>query len=66
MTDEVRSKLASLPQLAVIARSSAIGYKRSAKSLQTIARELGVSYLLSGTVRWQKGASGIEPHPRGP
>ena len=58
MTDEVRSKLASLPQLAVIARSSAIGYKRSAKSPQAIARELGVSYLLSGTVRWQKGASG--------
>ncbi len=59
MTDEVRSKLASLPQLAVIARSSAIGYKKSAKSLQTIARELGVSYLLSGTVRWQKGVAGI-------
>ena len=58
MTDEVRSKLASLPQLAVIARSSVLGYKGSAKTPQAIAKELGVDYLLSGTVRWQKAASG--------
>ncbi|MGE5716376.1 MAG: protein kinase domain-containing protein [Acidobacteriota bacterium] len=59
MTEEVRSRLASLPQLAVIARNSVVGYKGSAKSPQTIAKELGVSYLLSGTVRWQKGTSAI-------
>ncbi len=58
MTDEVRSKLASLPQLAVIARNSVIGYRQDRKSPQAIARELGVRYLLSGTVRWQKGPSG--------
>ena len=58
VTDEVRNKLASLPQLAVIARNSVVGYKGSGKAPQIIAKELGVSYLLSGTIRWQKGASG--------
>jgi serine/threonine protein kinase/tetratricopeptide (TPR) repeat protein len=54
VTDEVRSKLASLPGLAVIARSSVTGYKGSGKTPQAIAKELSVRYLLSGTVRWQK------------
>ncbi len=58
VTDEVRNKLASLPQLAVIARNSVVGYKGSPKAPQIIAKELGVSHLLSGTIRWQKGASG--------
>jgi TolB-like protein len=58
VTDEVRSKLASLPQLAVIARNSMTGYKGSSKPPQAIALELRVPYLLSGTVRWQKDAPG--------
>ena len=59
VTDEVRGKLSSLPSLAVIARSSTIGYKGSAKSPQEIAKELGVGYLLTGTVRWQKGGAAV-------
>ncbi len=58
MTDEVRTKLMTLPQLVVIARSSMIGYRGTSKSPQIIAKELGVRFLLSGTVRWQKGGSG--------
>ncbi|MGD0580823.1 MAG: serine/threonine-protein kinase, partial [Bryobacteraceae bacterium] len=58
VTDEVRSKLTALPQLAVIARNSMTGYKGTTKPLQEIAKELGVTYLLTGTVRWQKGPSG--------
>lgn len=58
MTDEVRSKLASLPQLAVIARSSMMAYKGTTKPPQEIAKELGVIYLLSGTVRWQRAGRG--------
>jgi serine/threonine protein kinase/tetratricopeptide (TPR) repeat protein len=58
ITDEVRSKIASLPQLAVIARSSVNGYRGGGKPPETIARELKARYLLSGTVRWQKDASG--------
>ena len=58
MTDEVRSRLSSLPQLAVIARTSVVGYKGSQKPPETIAKELNARFLLSGTVRWQKGAAG--------
>ena len=55
VTDEVRGKLAALPGLQVIARSSSGEYKKTTKSPQEIGRELGVDYLLTGTVRWEKG-----------
>jgi TolB-like protein len=58
ITDEVRGKLATLPGLQVIAGSSAGQYKRSTKSPQQIAQELGVQYLLIGKIRWEKGAGG--------
>jgi serine/threonine-protein kinase len=58
VTDEVRGKLASLAGLQVTARSSSGQYKKSTKSPQEIGRELGVDYLLTGTVRWEKAASG--------
>jgi len=58
VTDAVRGKLAALPSVQVIARSSSVPYKKAAKSPQEIARELGVRYLLTGTVRWEKGAGG--------
>ena len=58
VTDEVRGKLASLAGLQVIARSSSGQYKKTTKSPQEIGRELGVDYLLTGTVRWEKGAAG--------
>jgi TolB-like protein/Tfp pilus assembly protein PilF len=54
VTDEVRSKLTGLPGLAVIARASAEHYKGSTKSADAIAKELGVGYLLTAKVRWQK------------
>ena len=40
MTDEVRIKLASLPGLAVIARSSSDQYKRHDQAAREIAEEL--------------------------
>jgi serine/threonine-protein kinase len=58
VTDEVRGKLASLPGLQVTARSSSGQYKKTAKTPQEIGRELGVDYLLTGTVRWEKAAGG--------
>jgi TolB-like protein/Tfp pilus assembly protein PilF len=58
VTDAVRGKLAALPSVQVIARSSSVPYKKAAKSPQQIARELGARYLLTGTVRWEKGAGG--------
>jgi eukaryotic-like serine/threonine-protein kinase len=58
VTDEVRGKLTSLPGLQVTARSSSTQYKKSTKSPQEIGRELGVDWLLTGTVRWEKAAAG--------
>jgi serine/threonine-protein kinase len=54
ITDEVRGKLAALPGLQVTARSSSNQYKKTTKSPQEIGRDLGVDYLLTGTVRWEK------------
>ncbi|HXS24378.1 MAG TPA: protein kinase [Gemmatimonadales bacterium] len=54
VTNEVRGKLAALPGLEVIARTSSVQYKQTTKSPQQIGRELGVQYLLTGTVRWEK------------
>jgi serine/threonine-protein kinase len=58
LTDEVRGKLAGLPGLEVIARASSSEYKQTTKRPQQIGRELGVDYLLTGTVRWEKNADG--------
>jgi len=55
VTDAVRGKLAGVPGLQVIASASANEYKHTRKSPQLIARELGVTYLLVGKIRWQKG-----------
>jgi eukaryotic-like serine/threonine-protein kinase len=57
MTDEVRGKLATLPGLQVIARASSNQYRGAGKPPQQIARELGVRYLLTATVRWEKRAA---------
>jgi eukaryotic-like serine/threonine-protein kinase len=55
IADAVRGKLTSLPGLQVIARGSSTPYKKTTKTQQQIARELNAHYLLTATVRWQKG-----------
>ena len=54
MTDEITSRLAGMPGLGIISRTSAKQYANSNKSLKQIGRELGVDYILEGTVRWSK------------
>jgi TolB-like protein/tetratricopeptide (TPR) repeat protein len=56
VADEVRTKLAQVAGLEVIARGSSIEYRHTAKRPAEIARELGADYLLTGTVRWEKGS----------
>lgn len=53
LTEELISQLSRLnpQQLGVIARGSAMRYKDTAKDIHQIARELGVSYILDGSVR---------------
>jgi serine/threonine-protein kinase len=52
LTDEITTRLSSLSGLGVIARSSAKNYKGAKKSIREISAELGVDYMLMGTVRW--------------
>ncbi len=54
MTEEITARLATISDLAVIARASANQYRETAKSLAEIARELRVDYVLQGSVRWQR------------
>jgi eukaryotic-like serine/threonine-protein kinase len=58
ITDAVRGKLTALSNMEVIARASSVQYRGTTKSPSEIARELGVRYLLTGTVRWAKTAGG--------
>jgi serine/threonine-protein kinase len=65
VTDELRGKLAAVPGLEVVAGRSSNEYRRTAKSLPDIARDLGVEYLLVGKIRWDKrqGASRVRVSP---
>jgi TolB-like protein/Tfp pilus assembly protein PilF len=66
VSDALRGKLAALPGMAVTARSSAAQYKGTSKPMQVVGRELGVDYILTGTVRWAKsqdGTSRVEVSP---
>lgn len=51
LTDEIIAGLATVPRLTVIARNSADRYASSVATLPEIARELGVSHVLHGTLR---------------
>jgi TolB-like protein/tetratricopeptide (TPR) repeat protein len=62
IADEIRGKLTSLPGVEVIARGSSTPYKKTTKTPKQIARELDVKYLLTATVRWQKGAGASRVH----
>jgi eukaryotic-like serine/threonine-protein kinase len=58
MTEEITNRLSSLRGLRVIGRQSAKSYAGSTKTPQEIASELGVRYVLTGTVRWDKSVEG--------
>ena len=58
VTDELRGKLAAVPGLEVVAGQSSNDYRRSTRRLSDIARDLRVSYLLVGKIRWQRGQGG--------
>ncbi|MFQ5798380.1 MAG: protein kinase, partial [Bacteroidota bacterium] len=58
ITEEITSRLSGLSGLGVIARSSAMQYKKTTKTLKQIGDELGVAYVLEGTVRWETTPEG--------
>jgi TolB-like protein/DNA-binding winged helix-turn-helix (wHTH) protein/Tfp pilus assembly protein PilF len=51
ITDDLTTALSRLPGLFVISRSSAFTYKGMAAKVQDVGRELGVQYVLEGSVR---------------
>jgi TolB-like protein/Tfp pilus assembly protein PilF len=58
ITDEIRGRLTGLPALRVTSRSSSSQYRETKKSPQELGQELGVRYLLTGTVRWDRSGDG--------
>jgi len=51
ITEEVTSRLAQISGLGVISRTSAIQYRGTRKTLHEIGAELGVQYVIEGTIR---------------
>ncbi|MGB7294581.1 MAG: protein kinase, partial [Candidatus Aminicenantales bacterium] len=58
VTDEIIARLTAVSKLGVISRNSSVQYKKTTKSIKQIGEELGVQFILTGTIRWQKGAEG--------
>jgi len=51
MVEEITTAISRLPWLFVIARNSSFAYKGKAVDVKQVARELGVRYVLEGSVR---------------
>ncbi len=51
MVEEITTAISRLPRLFVIARNSSFTYKGRAVDVKQVARELGVRYVLEGSVR---------------
>lgn len=54
ITDAITARLAGMGGLGVISRTSAVLYKNTNKSPQQISEELGVQYILEGTVQRER------------
>ncbi|RJR30012.1 MAG: hypothetical protein C4574_02790 [Candidatus Latescibacterota bacterium] len=58
ITEEITSRLAAIKELGVISRTSAVRYAGTSKTIKEIGSELGVGYILEGTVRWAREPDG--------
>jgi serine/threonine protein kinase/tetratricopeptide (TPR) repeat protein len=58
MTEEISSRLGALSGLRVIGRQSAKSYANTNKPFTQVGRELGVAYVLTGSVRWDRSRAG--------
>jgi len=55
MTEEIITGLSKIPDLFVIARNSSFAFKGKAVSVKEVGRQLGVRYVLEGSVRKEEG-----------
>ena len=51
MTEDILTNLSKLKGLHVISRTSVMQYKETKKTIPEIAKELGVAYILEGSIR---------------
>ena len=58
MTEEITSRLAGVHGLGVTSRTTVLQYKQTDKTMRQIGAELGVGYILEGTVRWAQNSDG--------
>ncbi len=54
ITEEITARLATIKELGIISRTSAVHYAGTNKTVKQIGSELGVQYVLEGTVRWAR------------
>jgi DNA-binding SARP family transcriptional activator/TolB-like protein len=54
LAEEITNYLASTPGVSIIGRTSVLRYKKAPKSPAEIRKELGVDYVLGGTVSWAR------------
>jgi len=52
LTDEVITRLGRINELSVVSRTSVWKYKNTEKKVRDIGDDLGVEYLVEGTVKW--------------
>ena len=58
VTEEITARLAGIGALRIIGATSASRYKNTTKAIPEIGKELGVDFVLEGSVRWQKSSRG--------
>jgi TolB-like protein/Flp pilus assembly protein TadD len=63
VTEAITTELTGIGGMSVIPRSTAARYRGTTKSVSEIGQELGVGYVLSGTVQWDL-SSGKDPKVR--
>jgi serine/threonine protein kinase/tetratricopeptide (TPR) repeat protein len=54
ITEEITNRLASFDKLGVISRKSAVHYANTDKTIKQIGNELGVQYVVEGTIFWDR------------
>jgi len=55
MAEEITSRLANVQGLGVISRTTAAQYEHTRKTVKEIGSDLGVDFVLEGSVRWEHG-----------
>ena len=58
LAEEITNRLSGIPGVVVIGRLSVLRYKNAPKNPIEIGKELGVDYVLGGTVSWDRSAPG--------